>query len=31
MTYITLKTRSIILAILTHNLVNFLPNLVAML
>lgn len=31
LTYITLKTRSILLAMLTHNLVNFLPNLVAML
>lgn len=31
LTYITLKTRSILLAILTHNLCNFLPNLVSML
>lgn len=31
LTYITLKTRSILLAILTHNLCNFFTNLVAML
>ena len=31
LTYITLKTRSILLAILTHNLCNFLPNLISML
>lgn len=31
LTYITLKTRSILLAVLTHNLCNFFPNLVAML
>lgn len=31
LTYITLKTRSILLAMLTHNLCNFFPNLVSML
>ena len=31
LTYITLKTRSILLAMLTHNFCNFFPNLVSML